>query len=691
MNKELKETFSLYFQEFRHNEEVNTKIKKLILMNLGMETPMLEEVTTFIQIAEECGYEYSRGLGYAMMFWVYCAQDLELALTYNEKARCILMQLADYEKKEGILTVANNAVMGYISKGKFMKAYQEIRIAMKWAEQQNQITYFGAFLNNSAIILCEFGLYKKAVKQVKETLAKRDIMGENNYYTTIYLLGFIYLHMQDTAAVRQLIGEHEEELRKQTYNTFQVYNRLLLDAAILEDKEEEADALYQEIMENYCMEKGLHSDNLEIQGSLAHYYMYKKQYDAAEESYRILYEGRHDILGAKQKLLYELAEFSQIRGDDKTAYAFLKEAYENSLAYDRIVDALYMQELEDIWEENRMMSYEILYEQLLKITEVGKQISYALDWKQLFIALQQSLPEIFHYAQLKILIYDHQSHQYQIHSSLYDTADETISLAKNPALKTCIRTKQPLYISNTKANTTRQQELPDLYEEAMLSICLKPLVHQKEVIGILYLGSEEPAAFEAAMRGLLEVFSDYLSIALMNIRTYLEAVQQSSYDYLTQAYNRSGLMEHGEALVRSSQHTQSSIGVLMIDIDDFKKVNDTYGHMQGDIVIKKVTQIMKRYKGKGIVARFGGEEFTLLRQGITSEELYHLAEHIRQDCENAIIDTRQGELRFTVSIGCYYERQISMSLQSLLERADQELYIAKHNGKNYVQMAHLKA
>ena len=68
----------------------------------------------------------------------------------------------------------------------------------------------------------------------------------------------------------------------------------------------------------------------------------------------------------------------------------------------------------------------------------------------------------------------------------------------------------------------------------------------------------------------------------------------------------------------------------MIDIDDFKVINDTYGHIQGDEVIRKVTQIMDKYKQHGIIARFGGEEFILLINDITIEQLYQIAEQDRK-------------------------------------------------------------
>ena len=123
----------------------------------------------------------------------------------------------------------------------------------------------------------------------------------------------------------------------------------------------------------------------------------------------------------------------------------------------------------------------------------------------------------------------------------------------------------------------------------------------------------------------------------------------------------------------------------MIDIDDFKKINDTYGHILGDRVICEVTSIMERYQQHGIIARFGGEEFILLIDGLSEEELLALAQQIRQACETSCLTVGDIELHFTISIGCCYQSTPPSDLYQLFEEADQLMYSAKRKGKNCVQ------
>ena len=124
----------------------------------------------------------------------------------------------------------------------------------------------------------------------------------------------------------------------------------------------------------------------------------------------------------------------------------------------------------------------------------------------------------------------------------------------------------------------------------------------------------------------------------------------------------------------------------MIDIDNFKNINDTYGHIQGDEVIRQVTNVMDQFKQHGIIARFGGEEFILLINNVSQQELYQIAEHIRYTCESCIVKCGDNQITFTISIGCCHQTQINTTLKAIFEEADQRLYVAKRNGKNCVQM-----
>lgn len=161
--------------------------------------------------------------------------------------------------------------------------------------------------------------------------------------------------------------------------------------------------------------------------------------------------------------------------------------------------------------------------------------------------------------------------------------------------------------------------------------------------------------------------------------------EQVNRDSLTSLYNRRYLMESAKYLIALSKRQHESLSIMMVDIDNFKIINDTYGHGVGDIAIKMIAQIVKACSRKSdIAARFGGEEFILLLPNTKTEEAKIIAEKIRQKIEVLKIPINEHYLMLTVSIGIaptdtqYHE---TMN-ENFWEIADEALYEAKRTGKN---------
>jgi diguanylate cyclase len=165
------------------------------------------------------------------------------------------------------------------------------------------------------------------------------------------------------------------------------------------------------------------------------------------------------------------------------------------------------------------------------------------------------------------------------------------------------------------------------------------------------------------------------------------ATDEALTDPLTGLTNRRGLSKSIEAAILSAEESKLYPCVLMIDIDHFKKINDTFGHLLGDRAIKIVGKTLKsQIKGKDTAARYGGEEFCVL---LPETELTHavgVAENIRRAVENMRIrraSDNQEICRMTISIGvaCF---KFNESITSLIERADKALYQSKNDGRNRV-------
>ncbi len=158
--------------------------------------------------------------------------------------------------------------------------------------------------------------------------------------------------------------------------------------------------------------------------------------------------------------------------------------------------------------------------------------------------------------------------------------------------------------------------------------------------------------------------------------------EQANRDYLTQLYNRRYLFEMGNALFSSAKRDSIQLMIAMIDIDFFKRINDTYGHDVGDMAIVAVAKtIQKEFRATDIVARMGGEEFCVV--AVNNSAAIETMNRLRQHIEALAIPLNDTEaIHLTVSIGITIT--LSNTLEEMINRSDEALYVAKQSGRNQV-------
>lgn len=169
----------------------------------------------------------------------------------------------------------------------------------------------------------------------------------------------------------------------------------------------------------------------------------------------------------------------------------------------------------------------------------------------------------------------------------------------------------------------------------------------------------------------------------------LELQQKANIDYLTEVNNRGHFMELGERELSRALRYEKPLGILMLDIDFFKKINDNYGHKLGDAVLKKLADICKKtLREVDIIGRIGGEEFAILLPETDQSKALEVAERLRIAIAEASIPMKDGlPVKFTVSVGVASVASAEDNVDVLLNRADQALYDAKETGRNKVCVA----
>lgn len=214
-----------------------------------------------------------------------------------------------------------------------------------------------------------------------------------------------------------------------------------------------------------------------------------------------------------------------------------------------------------------------------------------------------------------------------------------------------------------------------------------PVMLQGEVTGVIQVSRTDLSHHYSTQDAeLLSLFSSQVAVSLENARLYEEIQQVAIRDSLTGVYNRRGLFEVAEREIARAQRYQRPFSVCLIDIDHFKRVNDTYGHLVGDEVLLKLAQrLNQNLRSIDLLGRFGGEEFIILAVENDLDAARLLAERLCRMIAARPIYTSKGKISITLSIGVAELSDNIRDLPSLIQAADQALYFAKNSGRNQVQ------
>ncbi|KTD42830.1 diguanylate cyclase [Legionella parisiensis] len=227
-------------------------------------------------------------------------------------------------------------------------------------------------------------------------------------------------------------------------------------------------------------------------------------------------------------------------------------------------------------------------------------------------------------------------------------------------------------------------------DEHQIAYLCVPLMAQNDIYGLLYLEikQETQVEFSENQRLLITAFSELTALAFANVRLRENLRYQSMRDPLTGLYNRRYLEDFLLKQVHQSERTKTPLSILMLDLDHFKKINDTYGHDAGDAALKELGKVLQDDIRVGdIAARYGGEEFIVVFYGTDAKTIKTRAESIRHAVSRLQIKYGAQHVGpITISIGISVYPLHGRTPTELIESADKALYFAKANGRNQVAL-----
>lgn len=269
--------------------------------------------------------------------------------------------------------------------------------------------------------------------------------------------------------------------------------------------------------------------------------------------------------------------------------------------------------------------------------------------------------------------------------------DELPAMRRNEGICGMVWAKQKavLYSSKKEWRLIVEGYMPK-HAESVLCV---PIVRSNRVIGVLLLASKRKRAYEKYQLQIVDILCSYFAVAVDNAKHYELTKLESEHCSLTKLYNyryfEKALNEEFDKLVHFERKILS---LIILDIDHFKAVNDTYGHQSGNEILCEISSRISKIVGeRGTVARYGGEEFVVLLPDMRKEETYQMAELIRQSVANwpftltQSLDPEKRQARITVSIGVATAPEDAEDAQALVRHADRALYVgAKRAGRNRV-------
>ncbi|MEM8994608.1 MAG: sensor domain-containing diguanylate cyclase [Acidobacteriota bacterium] len=265
---------------------------------------------------------------------------------------------------------------------------------------------------------------------------------------------------------------------------------------------------------------------------------------------------------------------------------------------------------------------------------------------------------------------------------------------------------QAYHASNTQEDEFFFPGVDEVIDHETHSLVAIPIRIEQDVCGVLELINRQGAPeYSAEDRNLLRIFAGYISISIQNILDGRRAQELAKRDNLTGLFNDHYLHVALNRVIERSLNREEDLAVIFIDLDYFKSVNDTYGHLAGSQVLREIGHLLKshlRSYSDGVPARYGGDEFVLVVPAMGLDDAVDLAEKIRNDIVQSHFCDKPGDIQrealslsgLTSSIGvATLEKHVEVRSSveecksTLLRLADAAMYVAKKTGRNRTAIA----
>ena len=217
-----------------------------------------------------------------------------------------------------------------------------------------------------------------------------------------------------------------------------------------------------------------------------------------------------------------------------------------------------------------------------------------------------------------------------------------------------------------------------------------PLKIEKEIVGVLNINDGEKVSFNVSNLDFVLKLSEFISMTVSNAVLYERTKKLSVTDGLTGISNRPNMEQVLRSEFERSMRYGAPLSVVLLDVDHFKGVNDTYGHQKGDEILVAFASLLKKFcRANDTAARYGGEEFLMILPQSNAQGAFKIAERVREEMMKLNFTGNESHFSVTTSCGVVeLDRDFIKSTDQLVTMADQALYEAKNSGRNKTVIGH---
>lgn len=337
-------------------------------------------------------------------------------------------------------------------------------------------------------------------------------------------------------------------------------------------------------------------------------------------------------------------------------------------------------------EVQRLLEQERFYRhQAETLQEATKDLVSALDVNVVLDRVLTNLQSVIRYDSVCLFLYNEEKTRLAAVASRGFSSPEKVSgleIVTNPLTRKVEDTRRVLILQDAHSDPRFDRVGDADHVYGWMGV---PLIWHDQMIGLLTIDSREIGAYSEKDADLAQAFANQAAIAIQNSRLYEKSERMAVTDPLTGLFNRRHLFELAQNEFSRFQRYGSLLTVVMMDIDHFNRVNNTYGHIVGDIVLREVAGRLRAcIRQVDIIGRYGGEEFMVVlteTQPLTSIEV---AERLRHAVSDEPVRANGHSVPVTLSIGVATVSADCLELDAVINRADKALYQAKDNGRNCV-------